>query len=47
MILPGSTALTKTLGQQSDGIITTDLTGNFIPTAGIQTNIGTIKYHPG
>jgi hypothetical protein len=37
MILPGSTALTKTLGQQSDGIITTDLTGNFIPTAGIQT----------
>jgi len=38
MILPGSTALTKTLGQQSDAIVTTDLTGNFIPTAGIQTN---------
>ena len=38
MILPGSTAFTKTLGQQSDAIVTTDLTGNFIPTAGIQTN---------
>ena len=37
MILPGSTAFTKTLGQQSDAIITTNLTGNFIPTAGIET----------
>jgi hypothetical protein len=31
------TGLNKTLGQQSDGIVTTDLTGNFIPTAGIET----------
>jgi hypothetical protein len=31
------TGLNKTLGQQSDAIVTTDLTGNFIPTAGIET----------
>ena len=35
MILPGSTAFTKTLGQQSDAIYTTNMTGNWIPTAGI------------
>jgi len=31
------TGLNKTLGQQSDAIVTTGLTGNFIPTAGIET----------
>ena len=47
MILPGSTALTGALGQRTDGIVTNadlgidadceGLIGNFIPTAGIET----------
>lgn len=36
-IFAHKTGLNKTLGQQSDGIVTTDLIGNFIPTAGIET----------
>ena len=31
------TGLNKTLGQQSDGIVTANLTGNWIPSTGIQT----------
>ena len=38
MILPGSTAFTKTLGQQSDTIYTTNLVGNWDPTLGISAN---------
>tara|TARA_Y100000310_G_scaffold336762_1_gene422207 strand:- start:155 stop:898 length:744 start_codon:yes stop_codon:yes gene_type:complete len=37
MILPGSTAFTKTLGQQSDAIVTANLTGEWKVSTGVET----------